>query len=247
MLVAMLAVGSWITARIQQSVVDNTATSAALFLESFVSPLSQELARNDTLSDPAVRALSEVFADPGVRQRIVSFKIWKPGGLVVFASDPAIVGKRFEPTEDLKRAWGGHVSGSFEDLDDDESAAEAALGVPLLEVYSPIREVWSGEVVAVAEFYELATTLEQDLGDARLKSWLLVAGIFLASGLALLGIVRAGGRTIDRQATQLPAQIDESRRIAAQNRELRDRAVDRRGPGDSRDRAQAPPGRRRPP
>ena len=27
--------------------------------------------------------------------------------------------------------------------------------MPLLEVYSPIREVWSGEVVAVAEFYEV--------------------------------------------------------------------------------------------
>jgi signal transduction histidine kinase len=225
MVAAMLVIGSWTTARIQQAVVDNTAAAAALYLESFVSPLSQELAAGNALSDPARRALAEVFATTGVRDRIVSFKIWKQGGLVAHASDPAIVGRRFPPTEELARAWRGEVAGSFEHLDDPESAAEAALGVPLLEVYSPIREVWSGDVVAVAEFYERADALERDLAAARRASWLVVAGVFLASGLMLFGIVRAGGRTIARQAASLRAQVAESRRIAALNRELRDRAV----------------------
>jgi signal transduction histidine kinase len=41
----------------------------------------------------------------------------------------------------------------------------------------------------------------------------------------LTGIVRAGGRTIERQGAMLRAQVAESSSIAAQNRELRDRAA----------------------
>lgn len=225
MLAAMLVIGAWISARIEQSVVDNTASAAALYVESIVSPLSQELAAADRLSDPAQRALREVFANTPFGDRIVSFKIWKPGGLVVHASDPAIIGSRFPPSDDLAAAWRGEISGSFGDLDDAENAAEAALGLPLLEVYSPIHEVWSGEVIAVAEFYEVATELERDLADARRGSWLLVAAVFCLSGLMLLGIVRSGGRTIDRQKALLQAQVAESRAVAAQNAELRQRAI----------------------
>ncbi|MFO1143390.1 MAG: ATP-binding protein [Amaricoccus sp.] len=219
MLAAMLVIGAWITGRIEDSVVANTASAGALYLESFVSPLSQELAKNDRLSEPAVRALDEVFTSTGIRKRIVSFKIWKPGGLIAHASDPELIGKRFEPKPELRAAWAGVVTGTFNDLDDPENAHEAALGIPLLEVYSPLHEVWSGNIIAVAEFYEVATDLEHDLADARRKSWLLVAGVFLASGLALLGIVRAGGRTIARQKAELEAQVGESR-------ELRRRAID---------------------
>lgn len=226
MLAAMLVMGSWITARIQQSVVDNTANAAALYLGSFISPVSQELAANDSLTEMAQRALQESFAFTGIGERIVSFKIWKTGGLVVYASDPALIGQRFQPTPELRAAWQGVVSGSFQDLDDPESATEAALDLPLLEVYAPLREVWSGEVIAVAEFYEVAAELERDLADARLMSWLLVAGVFLSSGLLLIGIVRAGGRTITRQEAMLREQVDESRRIAAQNDDLRRRAIE---------------------
>ena len=225
MLAAMLLIGSWITARIEDSVVANAASVGALYLDSFVSPLSQELAAGDRLSEPAGRALAEVFGASGMGERIVSFKIWKPDGLVVHASNPDIIGERFAPTPELEAALRGEVSGSFEDLDDDENAAEAALGLPLLEIYSPIHEVWSGKIIAVAEFYEVATDLERDLASARRASWLLVAGVFLASGLMLLGIVRAGGRTIARQQAMLEAQVAESRDIAAQNVELRRRAV----------------------
>ena len=96
MLAAMLVIGAWITARIEDSVVSNTASAGALYLESFVSPLSQELAANDRLSEPAIRALDEVFAASGLGQRIVSFKIWKPGGLIAHASDPGLIGAQPE-------------------------------------------------------------------------------------------------------------------------------------------------------
>ena len=113
MLAAMLVIGTWITARIEQSVVDNTSSAAALYLGSFVAPISQELAANETLSEPAQRALRESFESSGLAERVVAFRIWKPGSLVIYAIDPAIIGKRFEPTEELKAGWSGRVSGNF--------------------------------------------------------------------------------------------------------------------------------------
>jgi signal transduction histidine kinase len=225
MLAAMLIIGSWITARIEQAVVDNTASAAALYLGSVIAPIGQDLVVRERPSERAVATLTETFGNADLRDRVVSVKIWKPGGLVVFASDPALIGQRFTPTPELKAAWTGRVSGSFADVDDPESHAEAALDLPLLEVYAPLREVWSGKIVAVAEFYEIATALERDLAKARLESWLLVAGVFLLSGLLLISIVRSGGRTIARQEQMLLDQVAESRRIAAQNSDLRRRAI----------------------
>ena len=225
MLAAMLAVGSWITMRIERSVIQNTATATALYMESFISPLSQELAREDALSEPARLALREMLTETALGERIASYKIWKRGGLVVHASDPAIIGRTLPPTEGLRRAWQGEIAAEFEGLTDAENAPEAALGLPLLEIYSPVRRAWSGEVIAVAEFYAIEDALASDLAAARLESWLIVAVVFGLCGLALFGIVRAGGRTIEDQQARLRDQVDHSRAIARQNAELRQRAI----------------------
>ncbi len=222
---AMLVIGFWVASRIEQTVVQNSGISAALFMESFLSPLSQELAEEDTLSEPAQQALQEIFRGTALGKRVVSYRIWKPGNLVVYASNPDMVGKTFEPSDHLLTAWEGTISTSYRDLNDTENAAEAAMGIPLLEVYSPIREIWTGRVIAVAEFYERADQLASDITDARRKSWLIVATAFSASGLLLFGIVQAGGHTIRRQRAALEAQLIETQRISALNATLRGRAI----------------------
>jgi signal transduction histidine kinase len=225
MIVAMFAVGSWISRRIEDAVVQNSAASAALFMESFISPLSQELADTDTLSPPARQALAEIFNGTALGERVVSYKIWRPGGRVVQSSDPTLVGRTFDPSDDLKLAWTGVVASSFEDLNDLEDKAEAALGIPLLEVYSPLREDWTGKIIAVAEFYERADALDADIKNARWTSWLVVGSVFLASGLLLLGIVQAGGQTIRRQRQALTEQLKRTEKVSQQNVLLRQRVV----------------------
>lgn len=225
MLVAMGFVGSWVSHRIEQAALQNFAITAANYVESFISPITQDLADDDELSEPAQQAMIEVFSSPALIERIVSYKIWKKGGLIVHASDPSLRGQRFEPSDDLRAAWQGKVSASFEDLNDLEDATEASLGVPLLEVYSPIHEVFSGEIIAVAEFYERAEALQIELSDARRTTWLVVGSAFVASGLLLIGIVRTGGRTIEMQRAELRAQLAASEKLASQNNNLRRRAI----------------------
>ncbi len=225
MLVAMLVVGSWITSRIERAVIDNTAAATALYLESTISPIMQELAERETLSEPAQQALREMLDGTPLGARIVSFKVWRKDGSVAYATDPSIVGRVFPVTEGLLRAWGGGVSASMDELGAAENADEAALGLPLLEIYSPVRQVWSGEVIAVAEVYAAEDLLVRDLMAARRESWLVVAGVFAFCGLSLFGIVSAGSRTIARQQARLHAEAERSRAVAEQNAALRLRAV----------------------
>lgn len=203
MLLAMIGIGSFVSARIEEAVVRNTANATALYMESFISPLSQDLARSSTLSPGARRAIEEIFTNTPLGERVVSFKIWKQGGLLAEATEKDLVGQTFPPSEDQLVAWSGEIHADFEDLGEEENARERALNLPLLEIYSPIREVWSGRVIGVAEFYEVATDLKQDLARARRNSWATVAVTMLLIGASLFAIVLRGSRTIDRQLARL--------------------------------------------
>ena len=203
MLVAAGLGGYVVANRIEEVVVRNTANATALYMESFIAPLTQDLARRTDLSEESRLKIGALLADTALGKRVVSFKIWRPGGLVVDASNLDTVGKRFPPTENLKKAWGGEVRADFNDTKDEEDAAEHALGIPLLEIYSPIREIKSGKVIAVAEFYEVATQLKQDLIRARAMGWLTVAGAMGLIAAAMFAVVLRGSRTIDRQLAAL--------------------------------------------
>ena len=223
MLAGMLAIGAWVASKIEDGVTRNSAVSTALYMESFVAPLSQELSENDELSPETEAKLREVFTKPPLSERIISVKLWKRGGLIAFATDEELTGRRFEPADDLRAAWRGQLSAAFDELHDDEDARERLAGVPLLEVYNPIHSIITGEIIAVAEFYQDATELETDLFEARLQSWLIVGGVTLTTFALLFGIVRGGSRTIERQHVELADRFDELSRISRQNDDLRRR------------------------
>ncbi len=199
MLLAAVVVGIFVSGRIEDVVMRNTATSTALYMESFIAPLAQDLARGDTISADDSAALERILDGTPLGRRVLSHKLWVKGAKIVASSDADVVGRTFEPTENLIRAWNGEVMAEFDSLDDLENEAEAALGVPLLEIYVPIRAEGVGDVIAVAEFYENATQLETDLIKARLASWAAVALVMAAIWGSLFAIVLRGSRTIDRQ------------------------------------------------
>lgn len=221
MLAAMLAVGTWVGSLIEAGVVRNTANATALYMESVLSPLSQELAEEDSLSPGALRAMEEIFENTPLGERVAAWKLWKPDGLVAAANDPALVGQRFDVTENLRLAWAGEVRAEFDHLADEEDAGQAALDLPLLEIYSPVRESWSGDIIAVAEFYEVNHQLVADLVRARRESWLAVFGVMAAIGTVLYAIVLNGSRTIDRQQAALSRQLADLARLSERNTALR--------------------------
>ena len=141
MVVAAIAVAWWVSGRIQEIVVRNTANSTALYMESFIAPLMQDLSVSQDLSQQSRLEIDRLIKQTALGERVVSFKLWREGGLLIDASNADLIGQRFAVTENLALAWLGDVRADFEDTKDAEDVAENALGVPLLEVYSPIREI----------------------------------------------------------------------------------------------------------
>ncbi len=223
LVISALLIGTWVSRRIESSVVRSTAGATALYMDSVISPLTQDLAQDGGLSPVARRALHEIFDGTPLGERVVSFKIRDRSGQIVAAADPALVGQTFQPTEDLDAALQGHVRATYQRLDEDESRGEQELGLPLLEIYSPIRADWTGEVIGVAEFYEVATDLASDLANARRNTWLAVGLVLAAIGSALYAIVLQGSRTIGRQQQLLGRQVIELRQMSERNAALRQR------------------------
>ena len=220
---AMVLVGFWVTRVIEDGIKSNAAIATALYVDSVIAPLLPELRGEKPLDAGVTRALDEVLSQGSLGDRLASFKIWRRDGYVLYALDPAIIGQRFPPTDALQQALNGHVVAELDELGDVESARERAKNLPLLEIYSPIREPWSGEVVAVAEFYEIATEITANLRAARLQSWLVVAAVAATTMALLSGIVFGGSRTIQRQREALTGRVAELSALLAQNRTLRQR------------------------
>lgn len=229
LLVFAAVAGGLVAQRIQQIVVRNTATAAAFYMDSFLHPLVESHLGGATPSPAMRRALSEVLPATPMGDRILSYKIWRPGGLVIEASDPDLIGKTFSPSQELQEAWSGRIAAIFEDEAEDEDRAEHALGLPLLEIYSPIRADWTGEIVAVAEVYVADPALKTDLVASRNMALAGIGGMGLVLGLLLYGIVLRGSQTIETQRRDLDRRLADLRRLSARNDALRQRVQDAAG------------------
>lgn len=222
-LAAMALVGLFVTQLIEQTVTRNAAASTALYVDSIIAPLLPDMASNEILDETSSRALDETLAQGPLGKRLKAFRLWARDGRILYSNDPSQVGEQFTPSEDLQEAFGGKLVAEFDELDDIESAAERDSGLPLLEIYSPLLQPWSGEVVAVTEFYEIAEDLRIDLSVARWQSWGAVAAVTLAFFLTLSAIVFRGSKTIDLQSQELESRVAELTQLLSQNDALKSR------------------------
>jgi signal transduction histidine kinase len=223
LLAVMLVVGLWVTSQIRDGVLHNTAATTALYVDSVIAPLLPDMRKSQELDDTVKRALDETLGQGALGKRLVSFKLWRRDGTVLYSKDSDLIGRRIKPNANLLAAFAGNVMVKYNRLEDEEDDKERSMGVPLLEIYNPVREPWSGEVVAVTEFYELSSDFEESLRSALLWSWLVVAAATAAALALLSGIVFRGSRTIVTQQAALEAKVSELQAALAQNSSLRQR------------------------
>ncbi|MGI9317736.1 MAG: sensor histidine kinase [bacterium] len=205
----MLVIGSWVSLKIETAVTQNAGTTTALYMDSIVAPHVQELSHNDRLSLENQTALNHLLEESDLGRIISSTKIWKKGGLVAYSSRESIIGKVFPITESLKSAWSGEIHVEFDSLENEENALERVEGIPFLEIYSPIRDASSGNVIAIAEFYAQAESLKNDLFRAQMSSWLIVGLVTISMIGILSGIVLRGSRTIETQSRSLQERVEQ--------------------------------------
>lgn len=215
--------GYLISEEVSNNTAHDRAASTALFMQSILEPMAQELDQAKELSPATIAKLDHLFADEQFRGRFPYFELWRPDGTVVYSTSTQLIGRRFNPPAGLVRALSGEVAAEYADL----SASEHTLrhfSTRYLEIYSPVRRADSAAIVAVAEVHEDTELLHREIFEVRLSSWIIVAGASALIMLGLFGIVHRGSATIERQRLRLEQRADEAERVSEEIRVLRDRA-----------------------
>lgn len=208
--IATIIIGLHVTEQIAQTVTRNAAATTALYVDSIIAPVLPDLTRETKLDESIERTLDETLGQGALGKRLVSFRLWRKDGMILYSNDKNLMGRVVPRGENRNRAFNGELVAKFDEVDDPESDAERAVGEPLLEIYNPILQPWSGQVVAVTEFYERAGELERSLTRARFRSWVVTITVTAGFFLILSAIVLRGSRTIERQ---LQENLDLTHRV----------------------------------
>ncbi|WLP57496.1 sensor histidine kinase [Agrobacterium fabrum] len=220
---AMVGVGYFVSSLIENAVTRNSAATTALYVDSVIAPLLPDMQTTQALDDSITRALDETLGQGALGKRLFSFRLWRSDGTILYSSDKSLSGKQFPLSDDLRTALTGRMAARFNRIDDVESEAEPDNDKPLLQIYNPVLQPWSGKVVAVSEFFEVAHDFEWSLNQVRLLSWLAVAAFTMTFFALLSIIVLRGSRTIDSQRKALNNRIGELSALLQQNEALRAR------------------------
>jgi signal transduction histidine kinase len=208
---------------IESSAINRTTAVTALYAESFVAPHLQSLASGTSLAPADSQALQNLMTDPGLSQRIVSYRIWSTDGQILYTPQTELIGRRFAMDGARGAAARGAVIGEISSLDDPENVYERERWDRLIEIYVPVRATGASDIIAVAEFYQLPDELEAEVARDRLVAWVLVAAAAALAFLALLRVVRQGSETIVKQQGELRRRVGELSHLLDQNARLSDR------------------------
>lgn len=216
---AGLSVGWLLGQLIETSAINRTTDVTALYVENFVAPQLQSLRTSSTLTQQEIDSLQGLMST-GLRERVVTLKIWSTSGTVLYCPEAALIGRSFPMTGDRGRAAQGAVTGDISNLTDPENVYERQHWSHLLEIYMPIRAAGSPLIIAVAELYQLPNDLEAEVSQDRLQAWAFVAVGALLAYLALAFVVRQGSRKIVSQEADLRAKVAELSDLLGRNAEL---------------------------
>ncbi|MEO8643722.1 histidine kinase [Pseudomonas sp.] len=215
----MFFVGELVSARIKRAAVQSAAEAGAHYMEAFLEPYVQEMSRDNGLSPSSVKSLDRLMESRSLKRHIVSIKIWRADGTVVYSTDKSITNHKF-PMDEIADALKGNVVTDLEDLDQEENEFERKLSVPLYEIYAPLREFNTGKIIAVGEFYEMAASLKQEINRIRQQVWMVVGAATLAMLTLLFFLVRRGDKIIQHQQVALRLRLLEQTRLHISNAAL---------------------------
>jgi signal transduction histidine kinase len=206
----------------ERSALDHAGAIAAEAANVALAPyLTDEL----LAGDPAAVAELGVAGDALVAgDDVVHVKVWDATGLVLWADDPHLVGRRFEFDDGERALLGTHDwVASVSELDDPENAYDGTEGNDrLLEVYFA-TETRNGQPVLV-EVYAPDALLTERANELRSSFLPLMTLVLISLAVGLIALVWTLGRRLARaerrEARLLRRLIERSdaerRRVAAE-------------------------------
>jgi len=219
----MWVVGTWVNTRLEPYIIGHAASEAALYMESFIEPKVQDLATAHDLSKESHAAIASMLEQDPIRIRVGSIKIWRPDGSIAHSADPSLVDRTFPAQDSLRKAIAGHVAAGAVDYSSPLHVHEQSLGRDLIEIFSPMHELGTNRVIAVAQIYYDGAEIRASVEAVHRQLW-MVHGLVTVVVLFLLSVVvDKGSSVIDRLRKQYTAEIEAQARLIEKNRELQGR------------------------
>ena len=215
-LAGMTYLGFYVTERIREHAIQRAAGGVALYMDSVVERHVQELATRSTLSEGSLRALERLLSPASMHRPVVAFRVWKDD-TIIFGNERQLIGRTFPLTPARKMAAQGHVGVELDHPDRDDDEQIWALNLPILEVYAPVHERGTAQIIAVVETYEVAVELNHEIWTEQLVAWMIILAIAGIDIFLMFSLASSGRRErqsfIDRIAelSRLNAESEQHR------------------------------------
>jgi signal transduction histidine kinase len=188
---AMSYLGVVVAGHARENVLQRHASTAALYMSTFVERYVQELEGKSTLSDENRLALEGLLSPASMHRPVIAFRIWK-GDTVVFSNERDLIDRAFPRTTARELALRGQVALEFDQPDGDDDDQVRSLKVPVLEVYAPVRQRGTNRIIALVETYEIGVDIEHELWVHQLSAWAAVLTVAVTITLLLFSMASSG-------------------------------------------------------
>ena len=226
----MLVIGFFVGGQIENGVINQTAIVTSLYVNSFVAPLLQEVTfveSQDNQIHPEdldqLKQFNNKLENTPLGQNIVAFKVWLRDGEIIYSPNENLIGTHFPISQDLKRSFDGEIVSDVSKLNKSENVYEKLYWDTLIEIYTPVRNQNTGDIIAVVEFYMLPDDLKTEIRSAQIKGWGIVIGATVLMYLLLAGIVDQASLKIFEQQHELEDQVVQLSELLEQNDSLHQR------------------------
>jgi len=192
---------------LREHLLQRDAEVSAAFVQSIAG--TQQAATYFSLdNDSSAQAgLEEFFDHIAAFPDVLRANVYSRDGRVLWSSDPALMGRKFNDNRELEQALAGRIvieSGDVEALARKlEHLVPQWGGRQFVELYLPVRETTPGPVIGVVEVYRVPDALFATVRAGMVIIW---TSAFAGAALlfaALFWLVRRASRTIDEQQRRI--------------------------------------------
>lgn len=223
--VSMAVLGYWVEQRIRAGWIRGMAETGAVYLEGFLAPHVKTLADPHAPADAGRDAISALLVNSSLSDRVAIIKIWDLDGNLLFSTSKAGSHPKLD-SDYIARIKSGEVIVDTNTGDFLNRLMNFGTRSRFIEIYAPIHDQTTKEIIAIGEFYEYSQFLDKEIFTVRYTTWLLI----LAVAVIIIGLLRLmvkkTGLVITTQQRLLEANLTRAEALAKRNNALR-RAADR--------------------
>lgn len=196
MTVLALALGWLVTSRIEHIYVDGTVRTARAIAAANLAGEFVAVDRSTGLSESQRARFDSIVSEDLSRVDVFAVKLWNTDGILMYSTDRADdIGRSFAGDSELTKALVGETETEIvRDADEENENQFSSVG-QFIEVYAPVIDPDTDEIVGVFEVYQSYAPILAEMRETNLVVW---GTIFLGTLLAYLIQIRMVRALADR-------------------------------------------------